>query len=65
MKVAYSPIKEIRLDVSYSPKFNFDSNKVYNNIVPFYDVDDNPVTTVQKEPWFKEGTTLLTMTLNS
>ena len=48
MKVAYSPIKEIRLDVSYSPKFNFDSNKVYNNIVPFYDVDDNPVTTVQK-----------------
>jgi TonB-linked SusC/RagA family outer membrane protein len=47
IKLAYTPVKEVKLELSYAPKLNFSTNKVYNNIVPFHDVDDNPVNVVQ------------------
>jgi len=47
VKLIYTPIKDLNVEFSYSPKFNFNTNKVYNNVVNFYDVDDNPINTVQ------------------
>lgn len=47
LKMLYTPIEGLDLEFSYSPKLNFQTNKVYNNVVDFYDVDDNYIKTVQ------------------
>lgn len=47
LKLNYNPVKELKLEVSYSPKINYTTNKVYNNPIQYYDVDDNPINTVQ------------------
>jgi TonB-linked SusC/RagA family outer membrane protein len=47
LKIAYTPIKELRFDISYSPRINYSKNKVFSNIITYYDVDDNPMTNAQ------------------
>ncbi|MEA5128838.1 MAG: TonB-dependent receptor [Proteiniphilum sp.] len=47
LKVNYSPIKELNLEFSYSPKLNFSANKVFVNKVQFYDVNENPIDVTQ------------------
>ena len=44
LKLSYAPIKDLRFDVSYSPKINYSNNKIFSNIIQYYDVDDNPIT---------------------
>lgn len=47
LKMAFTPIKEFRFDVSYSPKINYANNKVFSDIIKYYDVDDNLIPTAQ------------------
>jgi TonB-linked SusC/RagA family outer membrane protein len=47
LKMAYAPIKELRFDVSYSPRINYSNNKVFSDIITYYDVDNNPITNAQ------------------
>lgn len=47
LKIAYTPVKELRFDLSYSPRINYSNNKVFGNIITYYDVDDNPIANAQ------------------
>ncbi|MDR3267740.1 MAG: SusC/RagA family TonB-linked outer membrane protein, partial [Tannerella sp.] len=41
LKAAYSPIKSLRFDLAYAPKFNFDTSKQHEKVIQYYDVDGN------------------------
>ncbi|MDR1455842.1 MAG: SusC/RagA family TonB-linked outer membrane protein, partial [Tannerella sp.] len=44
LKASYTPIESLRLDLSYAPKLNWDTNKRHQKAIEHYDVDGNFVT---------------------
>ena len=47
IKATYRPIKDLSLDFTYTPKLNYNSNKLFNNKINFFNVDDEPVELAQ------------------
>lgn len=45
LKAAYAPFESLRFDFSYAPKINHNTNKGFQNVADYYDLEENIVRT--------------------
>lgn len=45
MKLMYTPVDYLKFDVAYVPKFDFSSSKTFNNMIDYYNMDEEVVYT--------------------
>lgn len=45
LKLNYKPIEALSFDLSYVPKFNFSSVKIFNNLINYYNMEEKVVYT--------------------
>lgn len=43
LKLNYKPVDYLSFDVSYVPKYNFSSAKIFNNVIGYYDMEEKLV----------------------